>query len=208
MKQQDHPNIVKLLDVFQTPNNIYIVTEFCNSGDLGELMKKKKKFSETIALRIIQDILRGMQELSRHGITHRDLKPANIMINDGVFKLTDFGFAKKVDDVQDLMKSQVGTPLYMSPQILMHQPYTSKCDVWSFGLIFYELLYGETPWPAQNIIELINKIIKKPVIFPRHPLVSEPAKMFIKRCLILDEKDRYGWEEICSSSLFNGLNNE
>lgn len=81
--------------------------------------------------------------MATNGIIHRDLKPANILISkEDVFKITDFGFARMVEKTDYLMTSLVGTPLYMSPQILKRQMYTSKCDVWSIGLIFYELIYG------------------------------------------------------------------
>lgn len=79
------------------------------------------------------------------------------------------------------MKSIVGTPLYMSPQILNHQKYTNKSDLWSVGLIYYELIHGMTPWPAKNELQLINNIMTKNVTFD--PAVSEKSKDFIKRCL-------------------------
>jgi serine/threonine protein kinase len=70
-------------------------------------------------------------------IIHRDLKPANILIHHGVYKICDFGFAKYVDNVADILKSCVGSPLYMAPQILEKQRYSYKCDVWSFGIIYF-----------------------------------------------------------------------
>jgi serine/threonine protein kinase len=122
MKQLDHPNIVKLHGFIRTMNNTYIITEFCGGGDLRDYMKKHKRMNEKEALRIMSEIVAGVNELAKHDIIHRDLKPANILVQDGVFKLTDFGFAKKVDDYEEqMMVSLVGTPLYMSPQILKRQ---------------------------------------------------------------------------------------
>lgn len=83
-------------------------------------------------------------------IIHRDLKPANVLISNGVYKLCDFGFAKYVDSAQELLKSCVGSPLYMAPQILERVKYTYKCDVWSFGVIFFEILHGSVPWRGGN----------------------------------------------------------
>lgn len=174
MKQLDHPNIVKLHGFIRTMNNTYIIAEFCGGGDLRDFMKKMRRMNEKEALRIMSEIVSGVNELAKNGIIHRDLKPANILVQDGVFKLTDFGFAKKVDDFEEqMMVSLVGTPLYMSPQILKRQKYTSKCDVWSMGLILYEMLYGDTPWPAFNVIELVNSIHNKPLRFPPNIKVSE-----------------------------------
>ena len=94
--------------------------------------------------------MNGAMYLHTNGIIHRDLKPANILLNNGVCKLSDFGFAKSLKNEEVVMKSIVGTPLYMSPQILKKSKYTPKSDLWSVGLIYYEMLHGRTPWPAQN----------------------------------------------------------
>jgi len=93
-----------------------------------------------------------MAELTEKGIIHRDLKPANILIDDGIYKISDFGFARSLSSFsEELMESLVGTPLYMAPQILHKVPYSSKCDIFSLGLVFYELLFGRTPWPAKTL---------------------------------------------------------
>lgn len=113
---------------------------------------------------------------------HRDLKPANILVNNGKLKISDFGFARNLDNGDNtVLKSIVGTPLYMSPQILSHQNYTNKSDLWSVGLIYYEMLHGYTPWPAANELQLINNINHRPVIFD--PAISDKSKDFIRRCL-------------------------
>ncbi|EGR34079.1 protein kinase domain protein [Ichthyophthirius multifiliis] len=108
-----------------------------------------------------------MKELYTSGIIHRDLKPANILINDGVFKIADFGFAKDVDYKSDkLLVSCVGSPMYMDPLILSRKPYGTKCDMWSLGIILYELLYGEVPWPGcRNEQQLLINIFTKPIVF-------------------------------------------
>lgn len=165
MKKVSHQNIVKLYDIYQTANNMYIVTQFCQDGDLFKLLQKKKKFSENDAKSFLKDIMNGAKYLHKNGIIHRDLKPANILLKNGVCKLSDFGFAKSLNSEQAIMKSIVGTPLYMSPQILKKGKYTTKSDLWSIGLIYYEMLHGRTPWPAQNQIELINGIYNKKISF-------------------------------------------
>lgn len=82
--------------------------------------------------------MNGFKYLYEKEIIHRDLKPANILVHDGVYKISDFGFAKNLEFGENtIMRSIVGTPLYMSPQILAKQSYTNKSDLWSVGLIFY-----------------------------------------------------------------------
>lgn len=80
---------------------------------------------------------------------HRDLKPENILVKDDTLKLADFGFAKQSDN-GSFMKSIVGTPMYMSPQLLKQQRYSYKCDIWALGVIFYELIVGRIPWWTFN----------------------------------------------------------
>ena len=94
-------------------------------------------------------IMQGYGELERLGIVHRDLKPANILHQNGNLKIADFGMSK-VQDQHALLRSHVGTPYYMAPQILQKIDYTRKCDIWSLGVIFYELLFGCLPWTGKS----------------------------------------------------------
>ena len=152
MKKVSHHNIVQLHDIYQTTNNMYIVTELCQDGDLLRKLQRRRKLSEVEAKNYLRDIMSGAKYLHKNGIIHRDLKPANILLKKGICKLSDFGFAKSLNSEDTVMKSIVGTPLYMSPQILKKVKYTAKSDLWSIGLIYYEMLHGRTPWPAQNEI--------------------------------------------------------
>ena len=130
---------------------MYIVTEYCEGGDLRSFIKRKKRVAEHEAVKILKDIVNGFKYLYRHEIIHRDLKPANILLHNDRCKISDFGFAKDLEFGEDtVLKSIVGTPLYMSPQILNKKSYTNKSDLWSVGLIFYEMIYGQTPWPANS----------------------------------------------------------
>ena len=99
------------------------------------------------------------------------------------------------------MRSIVGTPLYMSPQILNKQSYTNKSDLWSIGLIFYEMVYGQTPWPANNEVQLLNNIMTRPI--PFNTKISDQSKDFIKRCLKIKEEERMSWEEAFSHPLMD-----
>ena len=90
-----HPNILKCHDIYSTANNCYIITEFCNEGDLETLLKKRNKLPEEEAIPIIRDFIEGFKHLSEAGFLHRDLKPANLLIKDKATKIADFGFAKR-----------------------------------------------------------------------------------------------------------------
>ncbi|CAK62140.1 unnamed protein product (macronuclear) [Paramecium tetraurelia] len=204
MKDLDCPNIVRLIDVITTANNCYIISELCTGGDLKEYMKRSVigPIEESAATKILIQILRGILQSFKRGIIHRDLKPANILVaNNNIFKIADFGFAKRFDKLdEDLMTSLVGTPLYMSPQVLLRKQYTSKCDVWSIGLIFYEMIEGKTPWNVRDILDLVNKQRNQKIAFSKK--ISKPAQQFITGCLAYEENNRFGWEQVFTHPLF------
>ena len=111
-----------------------MVMELCD-GDLRRFTENGA-LGEKIALDYLCQLLEGYSELRRLGIVHRDLKPANILLKDGDLKLADFGMSKLQEGGQ-LLRSHVGTPYYMAPQVLQRIEYTDKCDIWSLGVIFY-----------------------------------------------------------------------
>ena len=154
-------------------------------------LQRRRRLSENEAKGFLRDIMSGAKYLHKNGIIHRDLKPANILLKRGVCELSDFGFAKSLNSEDTVMKSIVGTPLYMSPQILKKLKYTAKSDLWSIGLIYYEMLHGKTPWPAQNEIELINGIYHKKLVFAGE--ITEKSRNFIRRCLEIEEENRISW---------------
>lgn len=116
------------------------------------MLLRRKPLPEKEAIKLFKQIVDGCEYLYDRGIFHRDLKPENILIQDGCAKISDFGLAKLVeeDDLKNnsLLRTNVGTPVYMSPQILMGEAYSIKCDVWSLGVIFYKVLFGILPWES------------------------------------------------------------
>ena len=141
----NHPNIVQTHEVIYEKDFVYIVMEYCEedlSKLIGQFVGKEDKARDAL-----KQIVMGFKELTKLGIVHRDLKPANVLFSKGQMKLADFGLAKFVENSENvLLRSCVGTPLYMAPQILRNESYTPKCDVWSVGVVFYELLFGCQPW--------------------------------------------------------------
>jgi|JI6StandDraft_1071083.scaffolds.fasta_scaffold07370_8 serine/threonine protein kinase len=129
-----------------TVNNCYIVTEYCSGGDLATYLKQRGRLSEKEAIGFIRDIVNGYLELAHRNILHRDIKPANILLAEGSCRIADFGFAKFDREPGQREKYHVGTPLYMSPQALTCNIYSTKNDIFSLGVMFFELLHGYTPW--------------------------------------------------------------
>ena len=135
LKKLDHPNIIKFKEVFIQRNPrpaLNIVTEFADGGDLGQKIKKQKKvpFSESQILDYITQICLALQHIHKKKIIHRDLKSDNVfLMKSGIVKLGDFGIAKGLQSTWEKAKTFVGTPYYLSPEIIANEPHDSKSDI-------------------------------------------------------------------------------
>lgn len=170
MKALTHPNIVQLFDVKKSANNIYLFQELCDKGSLEDVLSSRRKLPEAEVLVITKQIIKGYKYLHDNKIIHRDLKPANILIKDELYKIADFGFAKYYQEGSELdtiHQSLVGSPIYMCPEILNGSSYSTKSDVWSTGIIIYQMLYGKTPHRASSLEELVMKVNKKVIKYPQ-----------------------------------------
>jgi serine/threonine protein kinase len=131
-----------------------------------EKQKKKSGLCEAEALMFMRYIIEGYKELHAHKIIHRDIKPANILLKQGIAKLSDFGFSRVVPNTESSkLFTLLGTPLYTAPEILQSHEFSSKCDVWSVGIVFYEMLYAKTPWTGDNLTDLRDNILSTPLEF-------------------------------------------
>ncbi|KAL4462170.1 hypothetical protein ABPG73_018915 [Tetrahymena malaccensis] len=212
LQKINHPNVVKLHYATRTTNNLYMFLEYCADGDLKKLLEKRGgKLPESEAVQYFRQICEGFKELYKNSIIHRDIKPANILLHKGVAHITDFGFARTLDCSgmnNQLKMTYLGTPLYMSPQILAEEYFSSKCDIWSLGMMFYELLYGRTPWTGKTPNELLENIRKKPLEFPEQPPRSEIVKDMLRRMLVYEDSERISWEELFQHKIIKFDNEE
>jgi len=215
-----HPRIVSLFDVFEIDNNSFAtVLECCDGTDLDTLLKERKRLPERDARSILLQILIGMQYLSqtsadgsRQGIIHYDLKPGNILFDEfGDAKITDFGLSKIVESGPDaadasmeLTSQGAGTYWYLPPECFILDDtvrISNKVDVWSIGVIFYQMLFGKRPFGhglAQDKLLTDNTMLNaREVPFPDHPQVSEGCKDFIRACLTYEQSDRPNIARLC-----------
>mmetsp|Transcript_16206 Transcript_16206/g.13779 ORF Transcript_16206/g.13779 Transcript_16206/m.13779 type:complete len:147 (-) Transcript_16206:1471-1911(-) len=146
--------------MLKTANNMYLVYEFCDGGTLEEVLQKQNHLSEKESLDIFKQLINAFKHIYRENIIHRDLKPANILLCDGIVKIADFGFCKRMSSPQELTFTMVGSPIYMAPEILKGFPYNIKSDIWSLGVVLYECLFGVCPYEDRTLGGLISRLDK------------------------------------------------
>lgn len=156
-----HENVVRLLDCKESAQCYFIVTEYCNGGDLADYLHRHGTLSEDTIRVFARQICRAMQALQSKGIIHRDLKPQNILLcydncldeiptpNNITLKIADFGFARFLQDGV-MAATLCGSPQFMAVEILLSKPYDCRADLWSIGTILYQCLTGKAPFLAQS----------------------------------------------------------
>ncbi|KAH8053047.1 hypothetical protein JL722_9712 [Aureococcus anophagefferens] len=195
----DHENVVKMFDYFETEREFCVVTEFAQ-GELFEILEEDGTLPEDTVRDIARQLVKALHYLHSQRIIHRDLKPQNVLLGaNGRVKLCDFGFARAMSMDTIVLTSIKGTPLYMAPELVKEQPYDHTVDLWSLGVILFELLVGQPPFYTNSIYSLINHIVKDPVVFPSH--VSEQFESFLSGLLQKDPRKRLAWPQLLEHPL-------
>ncbi|XP_061987757.1 serine/threonine-protein kinase ATG1t isoform X1 [Populus nigra] len=157
----NHTNIIRLLDVFEDECCMFLVLEFCSGGNLSSYLQQHGRVEEKIAKRFTQQMGDGLKILQSHHIIHRDLKPENILLSgkesDVVLKIADFGLSRRVLP-DNYVETVCGSPFYMAPEVLQFQRYDYKVDMWSVGVILFELLNGYPPFRGRTNFQLLQNI--------------------------------------------------
>jgi serine/threonine protein kinase len=201
-----HPNIVVVFDAGEEDGLFYITMEFVEGRSLQSLIDAHQPFPVPRVLKLMEQVCSALDFAHQHNVVHRDIKPANLMLtSNDVVKITDFGTAKILQFGTAQTAHVMGTPSYMSPEQVKGKPVDGRSDIFSLGVILYELMTGEKPFPGQNITTVIYKIINEEPISPRlldssiHPGLSA----VITRALAKDPAARY---QSCHE-LLNALKN-
>jgi serine/threonine protein kinase len=201
-----HPNIVVVFDAGEEGGLFYITMEFVEGRSLQSLIDAHQQFPFPRVMKVMEQVCSALDFAHQHNVVHRDIKPANLMLTaDDTVKITDFGTAKILQIGTAQTSHVMGTPSYMSPEQVKGKPVDGRSDIFSLGVILYELMTGEKPFPGQNITTVIYKIINEEPISPRsldatiHPGLSA----VISRALAKDPNSRY---QSCHE-LLNALKN-
>ncbi|KAM6152412.1 serine/threonine-protein kinase 36 isoform 1-T1 [Erethizon dorsatum] len=189
-----HPNIVHMLDSFETDKEVVVVTDYAE-GELFQILEDDGKLPEDQVQAIAAQLVSALYYLHSHRILHRDMKPQNILLaKGGGIKLCDFGFARAMSTNTMVLTSIKGTPLYMSPELVEERPYDHTADLWSVGCILYELAVGTPPFYTTSIFQLVTLILKDPVRWPA--TISPCFKNFLQGLLTKDPRQRLSWPDL------------
>eukprot|EP01066_Platyproteum_vivax_P012639 Platyproteum_vivax@DN5737_c0_g1_i1.p1 len=193
LQKMCHPNIVKFHEVFMTKRGrLCIVMDYADGGDLHKMIKNQGEelLPEDKILLMFAQICLALKHVHERKVLHRDLKTQNIFLcQDGSVKLGDFGIARVLEATKDLAQTMVGTPYYLSPEIIEEKPYSYKSDSWSLGVVLYEMSTLKHPFDAENLHTLAVKILSGEFP-PPSPQYSEDLAHLIKWLLSKNPEDR------------------
>lgn len=195
LKNTDHPNIIKLHDNIHYKEFVYLIFEYCEGGDL---YKYKKFKNEDDIKNIYIQIAKGLVYLNKKNIYHHDIKPHNILIKNNILKICDFGFVNNFDLI-------CGSPIYMAPELFKYKRYSKKSDIWSLGIIIYEMLNEILPYnlnKCKNIKDIITSV-KPPLEFNQNKNISCDAMNLLIKMLEIDYEKRIGWDDLLDNDWVN-----
>lgn len=204
LRMVNHQNIVRLYDLFDSEEKLYFVLEYMQGGALYQVLSEDETlFSEERASLIVKDILQGLVYLHGKGIVHRDVKPENILTTANKWpftsKLADFGLSNFLGNA-DALVSKVGTPYFCAREVVTNESYGTKADLWSLGVVAYEMLSGRKPFEGSHTKSVLYAILDGRWGFPAPEWtnISAEAKNFISMLICIDVEKRLSAEEALS----------
>ena len=204
----NHPNIVTVYDVGKEGNVVYMAMEFIEGAELRSLLSAGRALPVSQAVSIAAQVAEGLAYAHEHGVVHRDIKPANIMVlADGPVKITDFGIARMRASNDELTQSgmMLGSPKYMSPEQVIGKRADHRSDIFSLGVILYEMLAGAAPFSGENVTALMYQIVNfaPPVPSAVNPAVPELLNFIVAKLLAKPLEERYQTAQELASDLRN-----
>uniref|UniRef100_A0A0E0B5Z4 non-specific serine/threonine protein kinase n=1 Tax=Oryza glumipatula TaxID=40148 RepID=A0A0E0B5Z4_9ORYZ len=197
MRKVRHKNVVQFIGACTKPPNLCIVTEYMSGGSVYDYLHKHKGvFKLPALLGVVMDVSKGMSYLHQNNIIHRDLKTANLLMDEnGTVKVADFGVAR-VKAQSGVMTAETGTYRWMAPEVIEHKPYDHKADVFSFGILMWELLTGKIPYeyltPLQAAVGVVQKGLRPTIPKNAHAKLSE----LLQKCWQQEPAERPDFSEI------------
>ena len=217
LKICQHPYIIKLYDIFENVDYIYIIMEYCSGGDLFSFLKERNFIlKEEKVVVIIYKLCKAVYYVHSYGIAHRDIKPDNVLLTsqseDSDIRLMDFGLSKIVGPDQKCTEPY-GTLTYCAPEIILDKPYIKTVDSWSIGVMTFLMLSGSLPFSGKSEHEIAKNVVYSKLDFTKKPIwneISKEAKDFLSKLLEKDLKKRIDMKTALEHPWFKkfGLKNE
>ena len=197
LKSLNHINIIKLIEIIETSKNYYIITEYCENGELFNHIIDIQRLSEEESSYFFYQLINGLEYIHSKGIVHRDLKPENLLLKKGqILKIIDFGLSNFYNDNNNnLLSTPCGSPSYASPEMISGKKYNGfKRDIWSSGIILFAMLCGFLPFEDNDNFQLFEKIKNGILQFPN--FLSQLSKDLIQKILVVEPKERISIQDI------------
>ncbi|KAL4438409.1 hypothetical protein ABPG74_009448 [Tetrahymena malaccensis] len=175
-----------------------VIQEYCDEGDLDQYIAKYQSLPEAQAISYLKQLLQAFKDLHAHNCMHRDIKPNNILFSKGLIKLGDFGFAKQLDEFS-IAKTSLGTTITMAPEVFNQEEYSFEADMFSLGIVFYFMLFGQYPYKPVNLNphQFFKQVQAQNINFNLNGItVSQNTQDLIKRMTAYDRKQRITWLQI------------
>jgi serine/threonine protein kinase len=194
VSQLRHPNIVPIFEAAEEHGDLYLVFQYVPGKNLAEYLQQSGALPPEQAIALIQAILAAIAHAHAAGIIHRDLKPSNILIDDdGPLRVMDFGIAARIDALASDSGQLTGTPAYMAPEYIARRESSARSDLFSVGLIFYEMLAGKRAIPGSDLRQVMQRIVDEDIRLSRESssLLDERLLHLVHRALARDPQSRY-----------------
>eukprot|EP00949_MAST-11_sp_MAST-11-sp1_P000589 g589.t1 len=207
LRNVKHKHIVALHDIHKSTSHVYLIMEYCAGGDMHQIIRKFAPLSMPTVHTFARQLASGLDFLSAKGYAHRDIKPQNLLICEKVsneaslrqatLKIADFGFAKHLGAAR-MAETTCGSPLYMAPEILEQKQYDTKADLWSVGVVLFEMAIGSVPFTGHDRPSLLANILRdsEKIMFPLQ--ISADCQSLITGLLQRDPVERLSVQELCS----------
>ena len=204
----NHPNIVTVYDVGKEGNVAYMAMEFIEGVELRSLLAEGRALPVSQAVSVASQVAEGLAYAHQHGVVHRDIKPANIMVlGDGPVKITDFGIARTRAGADELTQTgmMLGSPKYMSPEQVIGKRADHRSDIFSLGVILYEMLAGSAPFNGENVTALMYQIVNfaPPAPSSANAAVPELLNFIVAKMLAKPLEERYQSAQELANDLRN-----
>ena len=192
VSQLRHSNIVPIFEAGEEQGDLYLVFEFVPGKNLGDYLKANGQLTPVKAIAILNPVLEAIAHAHAAGIIHRDLKPNNILIDsDGMPRVMDFGIAAHVEAPSNDAEAFMGTPAYMAPEYIAGREHSERSDVFSAGLVLYELLTGQRAVQGENIYEVMNRVANEEIRLPAGSEIDDELASVLYKAIARDPQQRF-----------------